>query len=45
MTKVKLRSENGKHIVTHNGKKRVFNTLRIALLYIKLVEEGANEKN
>lgn len=39
MEKFTLRTENGKHIVTHNGKERVFNTLRIALIYIKLIKE------
>ena len=39
MTKIKLRSENGKHIVTNKGKEVPFNTLRIALLYIKLIKE------
>ena len=34
-----LRSENGKHIVTHNGKEHKFNTLRIALIFIKLLKE------
>lgn len=37
-----LRSENGKHIVTHNGKEYKFNTLRIALLFIKL--KGKKDK-
>ena len=34
-----LRSENGKHIVTHNGKEYKFNTLRIALVLINLIEK------
>ena len=40
MTEIKLRSENGKHIVTRGEKEISFYTLRIALLYIKLVKEG-----
>lgn len=30
-----FRTENGKHIVTHNGKDIKFNTIRIALIFIK----------
>ena len=37
-----LRSESGKHIVTLNGKEYRFNTLRIALIFIKFMEEKAN---
>lgn len=36
-----LRSESGKHIVTHKGKEYKFNTQRIALIFIKLIKEGA----
>ena len=36
-----LRTENGKHIVTYNGKEYRFNTLRIAQIFIKLIKEGA----
>ena len=45
MKSIKLRTENGKHIVTNNGRKITFRTLRIALIYIKLVMQGAFEKN
>lgn len=31
MKSIKLRTENGKHIVTNNGRKFAFRTLRIAL--------------
>lgn len=44
MNVVKLRTENGKYIVTNNGKELHFHTLRIALIYIKLVMEGAFER-
>lgn len=44
MKSIKLRTENGKHIVTNNGKELHFHTLRIALLYVKLVMEGAFER-
>lgn len=37
-----LRSENGKHIVTYKGKEYRFNTLRIAHIFIKFMEEKAN---
>ena len=36
-----LRSEGGKHIVTYKGKEYRFNTLRIAQIFIKLINEGA----
>lgn len=42
---INLRSENGKHIVTYKGKEIAFNTLKVALLFIKLKAEGKNEKN
>lgn len=35
-----LRSENGKHIVTHKGKEYKFYTHRIALIFIKLIKGG-----
>ena len=35
-----FRSENGKHIVTYKGKEYIFNTLRIALIFIKVMGEG-----
>ena len=35
-----FRSESGKHIITHNGKKYEFNTLRIALVFINLIKKG-----
>lgn len=34
-----LRTENGKHIVTHNGKEFKFHTMRIALIFIKFMKE------
>jgi hypothetical protein len=37
-----LRSESGKHIVVRNGKEYEFNTLRIALIFIKFMEENSN---
>lgn len=37
-----LRRENGKHIVTHNGKEFKFNTMRIALIFIKMIKEKEN---
>lgn len=40
---VTLRTEHGKHIVTHNGREFEFNTHRIALIFIKLIKEGAFE--
>ena len=39
---VNLRTENGKHIVTHNGKQFKFNTMRIALIFIKMIKEKKN---
>lgn len=39
-----LRSENGKHIVIHNGKEFKFNTMRIALIFIKLMGVSTSEK-
>lgn len=39
MTTFTLRSENGKHIVTFNNTEYKFNTLRIALLFIKIFSE------
>jgi hypothetical protein len=35
-----LRSENGKHIVTHKGKEIKFNTVRVALIFIKVIKEA-----
>jgi hypothetical protein len=40
-----LRKENGKHTVTHNGKEYRFNTLRIALIFIKFMEDRNVYKN
>lgn len=37
-----LRTENGKHIVTHKGKTFKFNTMRIALIFIKMIKEKEN---
>lgn len=39
---INFRSESGKHIVICNGKEYKFNTLRIALIFIKYMEEDSN---
>lgn len=38
---INFRSESGKHIVTHKGREYKFYTHRIALIFIKLIKEGA----
>ena len=42
---ISLRTENGKHIVIYKGKEIAFNTLKVALIYIKLIAEARHEKN
>lgn len=38
---ITLKSKNRKHTVCHNGNEIDFFTLRCALIYIKLIQEGA----
>lgn len=42
---ITLKTVKGKYVVSHNGKKIAFNSLRIALFYIKLIKERELEKN
>ena len=42
---LKLRSKNGKHIVTHNGDRFVFPTLHSALTYVMTFLESHRKRD